>query len=466
MLRRDPWVGATKRFSLTDFTGGLNLADPPSVLAPNELLKAENMQFSQSGRGMRVRDGLALAVSTLGTLPLPRSSSVLLHGDGNGLYFASSGELYKATYAGAVVPLGSLSGTKHPVVETWGDPAVGLLIASGGKLQYLLNGVLATLDDSSPCDYVTKIGGRVVTSGQDGSRILLSGLGDETNWAIDGETWTDLDALWVDIGYKSGGQIVNITKIARDMVIFKSDGIIYRLVGEYPDWRIYEVGHDVRCVNSQSAKQLGNDIVFLDSNYGIHKVSQITNFGDITVSAFGREINNALIPEAGEAARVWTLPSRGELWIKPGTGSKKVYVYNQVTDAWTTYLFPLEPFSARTVGKDVYVTLKGTTTLKPNGIIYKMNAQHGTDFDQPIASEVTLRPVVSDAGRIVLHYSDVLIRGTGQASYEVNGHTLASRTGEGRMISRQVVMGGELTLTVKGSGRFDLEKVTVDVVEV
>jgi len=459
----------TKTVAILDFSGGMNIADSPYVLMENQLMEMRNFQLSASGTGVEVRDGVKVMTTNVGTA-IPLYSYVsLLGSDEGGILFSSTGAAYRSTAEGTVSALGGLTGDGSPVIEPWGDPQTGYLVASGGKLQYLLGSEITTLEDSPECDTVSKIGGRVVISGADGARVYFSGIGDESNWTIDSDTWTDMDALWVDIGYKSGGRITSLTKIDKDLIIFKTDGIVYKLTGDYPDWHIFEVGHRVKNMNRFSATQFGNDVVFIDESYGIHMLSAISEFGDMRISQFGREVNPQFLKAMGDGASVWNVPCRGELWLKPALGAKDVYVYNSLHKAWGIFSFPLEVASVLSYGRTVYLALKGVVSNGGGNLIYTLDGSVDTDYGLPITASLALRPLPYTNGMNLLKKAAVYVDGNGSVSCSANGHTLMEMavSGPGKMLSYQGILEDDIRLRLDtGGGKIRVNQVSVDFVEV
>lgn len=168
-----------------------------------------------------------------------------------------------------LVNIGALSGTQEPVATTWGDTQIELLIASGGNLQHWDGTNFATISASPVCNIVTKRDSRVVVTGNNGSTITMSGTSDPYNWTIDGTGWTDSDAIWVNVGDKSGGYINAMCTLSKDLVVFKTDGSVYRLTGSYPDWSCLQCGARVWNLNRFSAIEVDNDVWFLDRFFGL-----------------------------------------------------------------------------------------------------------------------------------------------------------------------------------------------------
>lgn len=467
---RNEGQAVTSTVTVNDFSGGVNLADNPSLLQNNQLLAASNFQYTPTGGRIETRDGVSVAVRTDGPYPPLSSGSYILDASGGKVLYANSGRLYNDTPNGGVSagPIDLLSTSTPPVSVRWGDPDVGTLIASGGKLQYFIGGVLSEIADSPDCSFVSRISGRVVVAGTTGSRIYFSGLGDHENWDIEGDTWTDLDALWIDIGYKSAGNINAITKVNKDLVIFKSDGVVYRMTGDYPDWKVFEVGHGVKNISSQTATQLANDVVFLDESFGIYLVSAVNEFGDIRVVEFGREINSDLLKHLGTGAAIWNLPGRAEVWIKPATGKKFVYVYNTIHKAWTTFTFPLEPTSAMTSGRTTYLALKGEAIDGSGNVIYTLDRDTDTEFGSKIAARLELRPVPSQLGNVLLRQSACDVDGSATVTFGVNGEDLLTDTADGylRLLSYQRDMADQMYFHVDVEGKCTIDHLSADVVEV
>ncbi|NCC58278.1 MAG: hypothetical protein EOM17_11700 [Synergistales bacterium] len=462
---------------VNDFSGGLNLADNPSLLKENQLLTADNFQYTPTGGRIETRDGIVAAVRTNGPYPPLASSSYILDVSGGKVLYANSGRLYNDTPNSGVSagPIDLLSTSSPPVSVRWGDPDVGTLIASGGKLQYFIGGVLSTIEGSPDCSFVSRLSGRVVIAGTTGSRIYLSGLGDHENWDIEGDTWTDLDALWIDIGYKSAGNINAITKVNKDLIIFKEDGVVYRMTGDYPDWKVFEVGHGVRNISSQTATQLANDVVFLDESFGIYLVSSVNEFGDIRVTEFGREINSDLLKHLGSGAAIWNLPGRAELWIKPDTGKKFVYVFNTIHRSWTRFTFPLEPMSAMTGEGNTYAAFRGEAINGNGTVVYKLNRSADKEFSSRIQARMELRPIPSKIGKVLLNRSACDVNGTVLLEGEpptvtlgANDFTLREKDADGysRIESYQHLMGDQIYFHVEVEGKCTIDQLSADVVEV
>ena len=420
----------TQTTTIRDFTGGLNLSDPPLLLKESQLLEATNWQYSDTGDGIETRDPLipnaCLVPPGFRATFLPPIDGVLLVVVDGSLYSFPSllkeyspglfscadftwmrlgvwncslvgvhsndscdaflGERsldFPVNYNPALYSpdyVGDMTGELEPIGAMWGDSAPDLLIASGGKLQvYRYSGNLETMEDSPVCTYVTKRDGRVLVNDlEHSSRLVLSGVGDPANWkdAQDADDWIESDSIWIDVGYKSGGGISSIATLSKDMIVWKDNGTVYRLTGSYPDWAVYEIGRNVWNMNHYCPLEAGGDLYFPDRFYGFSSIKTVIQYGEMRAGTVGYEVNKVLSSEMDIDARMWAVPSRGEVWVKTNLGSRAVYVYKLRLRAWTVFEFPAEIMGAVSVGNLTYVSLAAGNCPT----VAHLMGEHGTAF--------------------------------------------------------------------------------------
>ena len=337
--------------SYVDFTGGVNFTKPPEALAPNECASLINFEFDPTSGVLKQRDGL---------------EKILNFADINSIYefqgkllITAAGKLYSYDEIDGLVELGDLTGNLDPVYAHWAD---SFLIASGGKLQKYDGTQLTTIINSPDAiSVVVQYGRVVVVSGDD--YVYFSGVGDETNWNFTG---TDADALQLEIGYKDGGDVVALGILSKDLVVFKSNRRIYRIVGGYPDWFVYNVSTDAGLINLRAFVELARNIVFVDS-VGVRSLDTVVEYGDLKVYDVGSKVNAYIVSNMKpDLVRVWHLPSKGQLWVKM-QDDEFVYVYHYNQNAWTSFSFPFEVKAVYGTSQQVYVALEdGLYSLSAN----------------------------------------------------------------------------------------------------
>ena len=316
----------------SDFRGGgLNLSASERFLSEKEIAGGKNFCYERNSGRLRTLEPLDLVLTASGTV------TSLYWSLNYGIIFAVGTSLYRIV-DGAAQSIGTLSGTDLPVFCDWGEEDDRrLYVASGGIIQWYDGTEFKTQtpvaeDSSEPsgdkwnsANDVLVREGRLLLARAGKDRLKFSGVGDPENWQAQDEgtgddidVHTDADAQWLDVGYKEGGDIVKILPISRDLVIFRSDGSLYRLFSNYPDWTVIRVASQVEPVNRDAIASVGNDIMFLDKDRGIRKVSAIQEYDDLAVTeAEGQKVNAWLAAHFTSDARLWTLPDRGEIWVKP-----------------------------------------------------------------------------------------------------------------------------------------------------
>lgn len=333
----------------SDFRGGgLNLSASERFLTEKEIAGGKNFCYERNSGRLRTLEPLDLVLTASGTV------TSLYWSLNYGIIFAVGTSLYRIV-DGAAQSIGTLSGTDLPVFCDWGEESDRrLYVASGGIIQWYDGTEFKTQtpvaeDSSEPsgdkwnnANDVLVREGRLLLARAGKDRLKFSGVGDPENWQSQDEgtgddidVHTDADAQWLDVGYKEGGDIVRVLPISRDLVIFRSDGSLYRLFSNYPDWTVIRVASQVDPVNRDAVTSVGNDIMFLDKDRGIRKVSAIQEYDDLAVTEEeGQKVNAWLAAHFTADARLWALPDRGEIWVKP-SALNDVLCWSERYQGWT-----------------------------------------------------------------------------------------------------------------------------------
>lgn len=178
----------------------------------------------------------------------------------------------------------------------------------------------------------------------------------------------DDSAAWVEIGYKDGGNIVAMTNLANDILVFKDNNYAYRLVGQYPDWEIKEISRDVPCRNRLACVSLVNEAVVLGDNT-LQIVSVTQDYGEMRADDAGYKIHKNIVALPNDV-RLRYLPVLNQIWFI--TGGKVVLFYTIKEGAFFLREFATGVMDAFAVGDTVYV-LKSEGLMKLDDSIFTDN---------------------------------------------------------------------------------------------
>jgi len=343
--------------AFADFSGGLNLAQPPESIANNELQEAVNFEYSAENGSLRVRSGTSLAYE------FPEAiRDIIYTAAGNEVLVRCGDDIYKLYIASqSASVIGAVDGGKPASSELWGDGNV--LMAFGGKL-YIYDGASVNAIDSEGAPANAEIlfvrYGRVWVYESGTDQFVISGVGDPWNW--DDDTDDDSSAKSVQIGYMDGCNIKAIATTVGDVIIFKSPdgqpelGRIYRLQGDYPDWTVIPYSRGSAAWNAQSVANVGNDILFL-TREGVASLATVTEYGDFKLQWAGAKVNPRLSRDLTENCSLRRLSGKGQTWVLNGSADVWAYFDEIGAGAWTLYRFP-EPVSAVSVsGDETYLAM-------------------------------------------------------------------------------------------------------------
>lgn len=290
-----------------DFTGGLNTSNASEMIQPNELTKSVNVEIDKP-------TGLLKTVA--GTVTLFEQEGIGFTDftyDKIGEVFllcAKDGEVFTWDNE-SLSSVGTLTGKVTPAFCPWED---GVLLASGGKMQYFHGGALETINESPDvCNGVFVKDGRVWTYYHD--RLHASRVGDEHAWV--GSTEDQSSSQWIDIGYKDGGQIVGVVALSSDILIIKSNGHVFHLAGQYPSWAVREVSREVSCKGFRSCVAIVNEAVILGDSL-VQAVSTTETYGDMRAREISTKVRSEIL-HLPPAVKLRYIPTLNQLWFVDGT---------------------------------------------------------------------------------------------------------------------------------------------------
>lgn len=399
----------TQSIVFANFSGGLNTTSAQEMLAENELWRCENMDCDTASGLLKVVDGNKRIFTPDGI-----SFRAMLYDKVNETFLLVDAEhkVYEITLLerildGVIAPvngieqrqnedvlrviqnptmsetIGTLTGTEYPVTAQWED---GLLIASGGKLQYYHNHTLTTLDNSpSAVTAVYVRGGRVLcndrTAGHE-SNIYYSAAGDEASW--EDRSGDDSTGKWLEVGYKDGGKIISFVPMSSDVIILKDNRCVYRLLGEYPDWTISEVSRNVEAIGPLGFYAEGTSVYVLGR--GIMQFLDIGQYyGDIKAADVGTKVTDRLL-SVPKNPRMIHVPAMRQVWIP--LKDRYVLVYDLTLHAFFQRRFSIEDIV------DVVCVDSNVFIVKPHGIFITM-AHSSYDDNEKVLWRFVSRRLIS-----------------------------------------------------------------------
>ncbi len=322
-----------------DFSGGLNTSTNVDGISENQLSVAVNVEVDHATGRLR---------TVAGTVDILRFENIFA-----ALYDEINKKLLivrtdKKVFALDIVTLkisellGTLSGELYPFPASWEN---GLLIASGGKLQYFNGEELLTLDSPNATSVYVRAGRVLIT---DENSVRYSGIGDENNWTED--TNDDSSSKFVEAGYKDGGKLIGMINLSSDVLLIKNNRRIYRLSGEYPNWQISEVSRNVEVSGRLSYCSVADSVFILGRNE-VQNIQTTNFYGDMkpqdVASLVAHEIQNlppnSLLRYVPPLSQIWAISGRDAL------------IFDLVTNSWYKRQFNSAVVDVITIGNEVLI---------------------------------------------------------------------------------------------------------------
>lgn len=341
-----------RREMFSDFTGGLNSLATEEMIDKTQLSEMMNMEIDS---------GVGLLRTVRGTENIYKLPEGMTYEYKSAAYDAITGTLFLFTNNNKIFATQDFSSTPHEVGTLTGSDSIvttmwenGLLIASGGKLQYSVGLGSTTTITSSPehCNGVYVRSGRVLVF-DNADNVLFSGVGDETDWEQDSNDPSS--SLFAQIGYKVGGRIIGMVNMTKDILFIKSNGMIFRLENEYPDWNILELGRNVFCRGNAAYCNIGNNQVAILGSGVLQIISTTQDYGDMKPQNIGSHVSNELY-SLPATTRFRYVPPLNQLWCI--TDSKYVLIFDCKTGAFYQRYFNSDCVDVVSVDNSVYVIKK------------------------------------------------------------------------------------------------------------
>lgn len=368
-------------YSFSDFSGGMNTAQPPELIADNEAELIRNYEYDYNR--LRTRGGTSAPLVSVDENIRSFyydfvTEAYLLFG------YGSNPNVYLAYLGQPATLVGKLTGDERPVCCKF-DGCV--YIASGDKLQYFDYEQLYTVESSKLCDNVFERFGRLVTTHRGDDNLYYSATGDaksENAWTDDSNN--DASSKWLEVGYKDDGDIITCKPMANDLLVFKTNGRIYSVSGEYPAWNVSQVGEKSYAEDIQKSIEIvGDSVAFITTN-GIRSVDTVQTYGNFTMNEVGYKFNKTLTKHIA-GPMCWNIVGKRQLIIMPNSfstsGRKKLFVYQYNMQAGYELEFPFDI-------DDMAATSNGVILLSGNSL-YRWSFDYDTDNGQPIKTKLVTR---------------------------------------------------------------------------
>lgn len=304
--------GNERTIEFNSFAGGLHTSTAQEMIAENELAACMNMEACSSTGLLKVVDGCERVFTppsgvTLQAVIYDKINSVFLVVD-------TAHKVYTITLAAdkpvLSAAIGTLTGTLFPVYIAWEN---GIILASGGQLQYWNGTALTTLANSPKMStFVYAKNGRLITndltSGNE-SNLYFSATGDEETWAD--QSNVDSSGKWIEVGYKDGSKITAFMAMGQDLAVLKSNRCVYRLTGAYPNWAVDEVSRNVDCSGRQAWYVDGENLYIMGATE-IQLLNTGQFYGDIKSQNVADKVSDKL---EKATARMMFVPTLQQVWI-------------------------------------------------------------------------------------------------------------------------------------------------------
>ena len=384
-------------YSFSDFSGGMNTAQPPEQIADNEAELIMNYEYDYNR--LRTRGGTsAPLVSVDDSIKSfyydAATEAYLLFSAGTD---KAKGNIYLAYIGEPATLVGQLTGNERPVCCKF-DGCI--YIASGDKLQYFDYEQLFTVESSKLCDNVF---GRLVTTHRGDDNLYYSATGDaksEDAWKENSNV--DSSSKWLEVGYKDDGDIITCKPMANDLLVFKTNGRIYSVSGEYPAWNVSQVGEKSYAEDIQKSIEIVGDSVAFITRNGIRSIDTVQTYGNFTMNEIGYKFNKSLMANISNPM-CWNAVGKRQLIIRPSSSNKKllfIYQYNMMAGYELEFPFDID---------DMAETSNGIIILSGNAL-YRWSFEYSTDNGQPIKTKLVTRRLTTAVAFYTRKY-DIQIEG-------------------------------------------------------
>ena len=339
-----------------DFSGGLNTTANVDGIAENQLVDCLNIEIEHNTGRMKSVAGTVEVVHSEENIFAAMwdeiNKKILLVVEDKTVHIVNS---ETRTIGNSI---GALSGNAYPKNESWEG---GILIASGGNLQYFNGTSLITLNSPNADEVYIRAGRVIISFGQ---TIRYSGVGDETNWTED--TGDASTSKFVEVVYKDGGNFIGMVNLSQDLLIIKNNRRLYRLSGEFPDWAISGVSRNIECSGRLSFCAVADSVFILGKNE-VQAIQTTQYYGDVkpqnvaslVVSEVQRLPVNSIMRYVPPLNQIWCIGENGFILF-----------YDLVSQSWFKRRYNSAVVDVLSVGDEVFLIRRNSITKLEENTFY------------------------------------------------------------------------------------------------
>ena len=344
------WVKHANQQTVTfsDYSGGLNTESTIEGIGENQLAMVENMEVDHATGKLRTISGTEAYIRKANLFAVMYDEinrKILLVTQDKKVYIENE-------------EIGTLSGELYPIYTSWEN---GILIASGGKLQYYNGTELKTIENSPESSSVYIRSGRVLVTS--GNEIRYSGIGDEENWTDNTNDYSS--SKFIEVGYKEGGNFLGLVNLSQYILIVKDNRRLYRLSGEFPEWTVQEISRNVEC-NDRLGICAVSDAVYILGNDEMEGLAENEFSGNVKPANVGILVKSEL-KKLSKSTKIRYVPPANQIFLIDGT--EKILVYDLVFKSWYARKYNEKVIDVIVIDDEVYL-LRENELSKENETIF------------------------------------------------------------------------------------------------
>ena len=438
-----------------DFSGGLNTSTSVDGISENQLAQTVNLEVDHATGKLKSVSG------TSDLLQFPNIFAAMYDAINQRLLLIDADKVVWCATSAGWITIGTLSGELYPITASWED---GLLIASGGKLQYFNGNALVTLN-SPIANSVCVQAGRVLIA--DAKNLYLSGVGDETNWTENANI--DSSAKFLEVGYKDGGELVGMVGLPSGVLLLKNNRRVYRLNIGFPAWTLVEIAREVEVSGRLSACAVA-DLLFVLGDSEVQNLQAANVYGNAKPQNIALLVKSE-IKSLPKNSLVRYVPKLNQIWILNGDF---VLMFDLVTQSWFKRQFNSKILDVLTIGDEILIIKPDRVSKLDENIFSDSGAEltwsfqskrHISHYDYllknttvsytPLDAELTNGKI--SAGKVVVNLS--LSESGSSTRRRLIGSTVLAQ-------NRNVYRNKLLEVEGRGGGGIFFNSIILDVVEV